>query len=217
MKRIFFILFLACTSYLFAQTDVSIIEYLKKIENGNRGEAAEELQKLKKKFPESPSLFYLEALLNEDGKAASDMYKVIAEKYPRSEYADAAVFRLYSFYSAINDHLSLKYADILRKNYASSPYTKIISPEMNKEIIEKESFNYTIQAGAFTNLENAENLKKKFQKDGYYALVQDKIVGGTVFKIVYAGRFNTAAETENFQQVLNKRYGIKGIISRLPE
>jgi hypothetical protein len=43
------------------------------------------------------------------------------------------------------------------------------------------------------------------------------MTGGTLFKIVYAGKFKTVKEAESFQLILNKKYGLKGIITRLPE
>jgi hypothetical protein len=218
MKRISFILFLIFTTFILPQSDVNIVEYLKDIENSRGEEVKEKLPELKKKNPGAPSLLYLEGILTEDADDAIKLYSMLADKFPRSAYADAALYRLYSYYSAVNNsNQSDKYAGRLRNEYSSSPYTKLLPVIVKKETVEKEEISYTIQAGAFSTFNNAENLRRKFEKDGHFAAVQDKMVGGTLFKVVFAGKFKSVAEAEKFQLVLNKRYGIKGIIIKLPK
>jgi hypothetical protein len=218
MKTIIFIFFILFSLYLPAQTDINIVDYLKQIENGEGDAVKELLPELKKNSPGAPSLLYLEGILTEDGDAAVKIYNQLADKHPRSSYSDAALFRLYSYYAALDNKTEAdRYASRLRTDYISSPYTKMIPAVVHERTVEKEEIVYTIQAGAFTNFGNAENLKKKFQKEGYYTKVQDKMTGGTLFKIVYAGKFKTVKEAESFQLILNKKYGLKGIITRLPE
>jgi outer membrane protein assembly factor BamD (BamD/ComL family) len=210
------ILYLFFTCLLFAQTDVDIVEYLRQIEEGKSEEVKKELAELKKKNPDAPSVIYLEALMTEDGESALRIYSRITEKYPRSKYADAALFRQYSYYEAVNSGQAVNYADRLRNEFPSSPYTKLLPSVVNKPASDKEEIYYTIQTGAFTNSANAESLRKKFENAGYHTLVQDKMTGGTLFKIVYAGKFKTVKEAEDFQVILNRKYGIKGLITRLP-
>jgi hypothetical protein len=217
MKRIFFILFITLASYIYPQTDLNIVEYLIEIENGMGEDVKNNLPEMKKKFPGAPSLLYLEGILTSDGEDAVKLYTALTDKFPRSTYADAANYRLYSYYSALNDQvLADKYAGRLRSEHPSSPYTRLIPALVKEKIVEKEEIYYTIQTGAFSNVTNAETLRKKFEKAGYYTVVTDKMAGGTLFKVVYTGKFRTIAEAESFQLILNKKYGLKGIVTRLP-
>jgi hypothetical protein len=213
---LFFLIILAGVS--FAQEDVNIIHYLQEIERGNIDEIKSSLPELKKKSPGAPSLLYLEGVLTEDGREAEKIFTLLADTYPKSYYADAALFRLYSYYSAINEtSLSKKTADKLLKDYSYSPYTKLIPADTDDEIAPVSEYLFSIQAGAFSNNTNAENLRRRFVKAGYHTVVKDKNVGGTLFKIVYTGRFRTRSEAESFQAILNEEYGLKGIITSYQE
>lgn len=186
------------------------------IEEGSSSDVLALLPDLKKKYPFAPSLFYLEGVLNEDGETAVKLFKTVSEKYPKSIYADASVYRLYSYYTAVSEPGAAdKYSRILQSDYPSSPYLKLLHSYDGKKTEIPSEFLYTIQAGAFSNNANAENLRSKFEKAGYYTFVKDKIVGGTVFKVVFTGRFKTMTEAENFQIVLNRKYGLKGIVTKL--
>jgi len=212
------ILILFITSFLFPQNDIDITRYLQQVSEGKSNLVYELLPELKKQYPDASSLIYLEGVLSEDGRYASELFSEITEKYPRSTYADAASYRLYSYYSAIDDFKNKeKYYQLLINNYPSSQYTSLLPGVVKEKTTNKEEFNYTVQAGAFANNTNAENLRRKFEKAGYFTFVKDKVVGGTVFKIVYAGRFRTRTEAESFQVILDRKYGLKGIITGLGE
>ena len=71
-------------------------------------------------------------------------------------------------------------------------------------------YKYVIQAGAFTVSANAESLRKDFISAGYSSHVEDKVVGGTTFHVVYVGNFKTDTEAKNFLQVLNDKYHLTG-------
>lgn len=217
MSRILIsVIFFLSSILLYSQKDIEISGYLKMIEEGSSNDVLELLPDLKKKYPLAPSLFYLEGVLNEDGETAVKLFKTVSEKYPKSIYADASLYRLYSYYTAVNEPGAAgKYSGILQSDYPSSPYLKLLPSYNGKKTEIPSGFLYTIQAGAFSNNANAENLRSKFEKAGYYTFIKDKIVGGTIFKVVFAGRFKTMTEAENFQIVLNRKYGLKGIVTKL--
>jgi hypothetical protein len=219
MYRIIVLLIIALISFpLYPQKDSDISVYLVMIEKGESDEVKEMLPEIKRKYPSSPSVYYLEGILSEDGETSVKFFRTVIEKYPKSNYADASLYRLYSYYDAADDpDAASEYLKMLKEDYALSPYVKIISGDDDKNEEIKPGFLYTIQAGAFSNNTNAENLRRKFEKAGYYTVVRDKMVGGSVFKIVYTGRFKSRLEAEDFQVVLNKNYGLKGIITNYPE
>jgi hypothetical protein len=77
---VFSFLFYCC---LFAQ-DIDISVQLKDIEAGKVAKVKKDLADLQKKYPNNPSVLYLNALLTEDGKTAVGKYGAVAENYPKA-------------------------------------------------------------------------------------------------------------------------------------
>jgi tetratricopeptide (TPR) repeat protein len=213
--------------------DVNIIPYLKQIESGKAEEVRYELTDLKERHPESPSVMFLDGVLTENGQKALLIYQNIVDEYPDSKYADAALYRIYSYYYALGLYESAgKKLSILINNYPASPYINIakqnqllINPDIEKEGDEVTrygrddqtfedysggKYKYTIQAGAFSNRENAQTLQDSFKQSGFYSQVKAKQVAGTTFHIVYVGRFVTNDEAESFLRTINTKFNLTG-------
>jgi len=217
---------------IYAQ-EVDIIPYLKAIENGNVGEAKEELVDLKEKYPKDPSVMFLDGVLKENGQEAVVIYQKIVDDYPRSKYADAALYRIFSYYYALGLYdTSREKLKQLKEDYPESPYIDIANQNLStleksgveeKKTVEKkptstseEDYKFTIQAGAFTNLENANNLVDEFKNAGIYSQIGEKTVGGATFHVVYAGKFVKREDAENFLQVINSRFNLTGRVVQIP-
>jgi cell division septation protein DedD len=220
--------------------EVDIVPYLKAIENGNIGQAKEALVDLKEKNPADPSVMFLDAVLKENGQEAVVIYQDIVDSYPKSKYADAALYRIFSYYYALGLYETAQdKLKQLKTSYPTSPYIQVADQnlsalEKNEEVKTEpkfeetktegtqqkveENYKFTIQAGAFTNLDNAKKLIGEFESAGIYSSLGQKIVGGTTFHIVYAGKFEKYEDAENFLQVVNSRYKVNGtIVSILPK
>jgi hypothetical protein len=74
--------------------DTDIVKYLKQIEDGDKAKVVEELPFLKKDNPGSPSIIFLEGVLTDDGQQAISLYTYLLKKFPKSKYADAALYRI---------------------------------------------------------------------------------------------------------------------------
>lgn len=212
--------------------DVDIIPYLKQIESGNLDAARTELLDLKEEYPESPSVKFLEGVLTENGQLAVVIYQDIVDNYSTSKYADAALYRIFSYYYALGLYeTAQKKLDRLILDYPGSPYIKIAqqnkfpedkevaidkqtdSTEVNgEETVVEQEYKFTIQAGAFSNRNNAESLKAEFLNSGIFSETKEKLVGGTMFHVVYVGKFLTKNDAEGFLQVINNRYELSGRI-----
>lgn len=213
--------------------DVNIIPFLQAIENGEAEKVETQLPELKRKHPESPSLIFLEAVLTKDGEQALLRYEILLNKFPQSKYADAALFRIFSYYYALGDYTKAKETyNKLSRNYPQSPYNAIAKKEMpsgreteiqrtTPPVVQKTetrevrqsvqtNYRYTIQAGAFTNPANAENLNRELQRKGYSSEIKEKIVGGTIFEIVIVGKFVNEGEARLFLQKVNREFNIDG-------
>ncbi len=222
------------SSEIFPQ-EVDIIPYLKAIENGDVGQAKEKLVDLKEKYPNDPSVKFLDAVLKENGQEAVVVYQDIVDNYPKSKYADAAIYRIFSYYYALGLYdTAREKLQQLKTEYAKSPYINIANQNLSslektnveeKKPVEKEiestqleeEYNFTIQAGAFTNLENANNLLNDFKGAGIYCEIGEKTVGGAIFHVVYAGKFVKYEDAENFLQVVNSRFNLNGRVVQFPE
>jgi hypothetical protein len=210
MQTKFIISLLFLLTINIAGQGIDISDYLKKIETGKIEEVKEKLPELKAKYPHDPSVLFLEGILTENGKTSVSIFSTIVNTYPQSRYADAAVYRIYSYYYALEmSPESASWLDKLKKNYPSSPYIKI-AEKNNKISDQKIKYKYTIQAGAFSNKENANALKKQFIDAGYSSEIKDKTVAGTIFQVVYVGKFTTEEEAKNFLQQINSQYNLDG-------
>ena len=220
------------TADLYSQ-DADIVPYLKAIENGDLASAKEALAELKEKNPDDPSVMFLDAVLKENGQEAVVIYQDIVDNHPKSKYADASLYRIFSYYYALGLYdTSREKLNQLKSSYPTSPYIQVA--EQNISALEKvdetktetkveevkakseEDYKFTIQAGAFTNLDNAKKLISELESASIYSQLGEKVVGGTSFHIVYAGRFENREDAENFLQVLSSRFNINGSIVSPP-
>ena len=242
VKTIFAFLVLSfLTTSSFAQ-ETNIVSYLKQVERGNKQVVLDQMPDLKKDHPNDPSILFLEGVVTENGQNAVVLYKELLNKYPKSRYADAAVYRIYSYYYALGLYETAKtYLEMLKKNYPNSGYLdaaerkmpvkdelssedKVVKeqPPVKKEEspeTEKKNLDYkfTIQAGAFSNTDNAIALMKRFEDAGFYSQVKEKNVAGTSFHVVFIGKFLTEEEAKNFLDVINTRFSLDGRIVPISE
>jgi len=214
--------------------EVDIVPYLKAIENGKIGEANEALVDLKENYPDDPSVMFLDGVLKENGQEAIVIYQDIIDSYPASKYADAALYRIFSYYYALGLYdTAREKLKQLKQSYPESPYINIAnqnlsaleSPDVEEkeptenenETLPEETLKFTVQAGAFTNPENVKNLLSEFENAGIFCFSGEKTVGGTTFHVVYAGKFMNYEDAENFLQVINSRFKLNGTIVPIPQ
>ncbi|NWF90956.1 MAG: SPOR domain-containing protein [Ignavibacteriaceae bacterium] len=215
--------------------EVDITSYLKKIEAGEKGEVANSLASLKQKHPNSSAVLYLEALLTENGEIAYQKYNSIVERYPDSKYADDALYRIFAYFYAIDDLNKAEFfRSRLKSEYPESPYIKLtdkttfsdysvpivkqIEQKSAPKVVEKQAagnFQYTIQAGAFSRKDNAVRLKEDLDKAGYNTQLIEKSVGGTVFHVVYVGKFSSDEEAKNYLSIINPKFKIQGWVVKI--
>lgn len=206
---------------LFGQ-EIDITDYLKKIESGNSEEVITKLPELKSKYHDDPSILFLDGILTEDGNSSVNIFTKVANEYPKSRYADASVFRIYTYYFAAEMFPEAAvWLNRLKKDYPISPYIKLTDQNIppidqknrSRNNIKSESeikYKFTIQAGAFSNKDNANSLKKQLTDAGYSSEIYEKTVAGTIFLVVYVGKFETEQEAKSFLKELNSGYSLNG-------
>ena len=229
------LLFSALSSNINAQ-EVNIVPYLQQIENGKADEVRNELIGLKERYSDDPSVMFLEGVLTENGQKAVVIYQKVVDEYPDSKYADAALYRIYSYYYALGLYESAtEKLNKLITDYPKSPYIKIakqnqlpVNPEISQEdetdVTQQKNddvvgadYKFTIQAGAFSKKENAESLQLKFEKSGIFSEIKDKLVAGTTFHVVYVGKFVTINDAESFLITINDKFELSGRLIQIPQ
>lgn len=96
LKSKIFLLLLVLHSISFAQSEID--KLIEEVYTGNIQNATDVLPQLKKKYPENPSLLFLDAMLDEDQNRAIKKYKQIYNLHKDSKYADDAVMKIAEFY-----------------------------------------------------------------------------------------------------------------------
>lgn len=134
------LIFLISSTCIFCQQEIryssefDITPYLKKIDSGKKSEVLLEISDLKKRYPNDASIKYLSGILEEDGNKAIAIFRGVVEYSPKSKYADAAAFRLYSYYYSIGFYDKARsYYQKLKKEYPASPYLKLVNKNIPKK------------------------------------------------------------------------------------
>jgi hypothetical protein len=97
--------------------------YLARIDRGEAGAVREELPGLLTKYPNNPAILYVQGLLTTDGTEAVRVYQSIVDNFPKSEWADDALFKVYQFYYALGLYRTAEIKmNQLRTGYPQSKY-----------------------------------------------------------------------------------------------
>jgi tetratricopeptide (TPR) repeat protein len=92
------------------------------LEKHSKEELKSRLETIKKKYPNSAVLIFLEAYVEEDGDRAVDLYKQLVEKFPGSKFTSNALFKLAQYYYAVGSYVSARqYVDNLVDQFPGSP------------------------------------------------------------------------------------------------
>lgn len=239
---IFFASLLLCHGILRAQNiDADVRTYLGKIDKGQSDDVKKALPDLMAKYPNNPGVMYLQGKLTPNGIEAAKLYQGIVDNFPKSEWADDALFSLYQYYYALGLY---KTADVklqqLKHDYPASP---LASGSQAKEVPYREDEQvklpskevppadtakavpgvpgvpvqpvaepYTLQVGAYSTMKNAEKQKSFFESLGINVEVTNKVRSGRSLYLVWAGSFTTQEEAKTFGVDIKKKYKIDSIV-----
>jgi tetratricopeptide (TPR) repeat protein len=200
---------------------------LELIEKGQGDAVRSELPTLMTKFQNDPGVLYLQAVLTTDGTEAAKIYQSIVDNFPKSEWADDALFKLYQYYYSIGLYKTAEQKmEQLKRDYPFSTYAsdqpivedqKAAPQEAPADVTppekgEKETPIYTVQAGTFSILQNAEELKARFERDGYTASIFTIVNNGKKFHKVWVGEFHKQDEARRFSAEIKKKYDLDSIV-----
>lgn len=107
-----------------AQTGAPDIQQLVDLVNRGQGDVVKaEMPSLLSRYPNNPGILYVQALLTSEGAEAVRMYQSIVDNFPKSEWADDALYKVYQFYYSLGLYRTaeLKMAQ-LKREYPTSRY-----------------------------------------------------------------------------------------------
>ncbi len=144
VKNIFFILIITiisafCNQGLAQDTDQRVYNYVKLIEKGEIERVTVESEKLISDNPNHPGILYLRGKLSTDGLESLKLYQGILDNYPKSEWADDALYHTYQYYYAVGLYKTAELKMLrLKKEYPNSPYLNINDSTENQKTFDDE-------------------------------------------------------------------------------
>lgn len=200
---------------------------LELIEKGQGDAVKAELPALMTTYQNHPGVMFLQAVLTSDGSEAAKMYQNIVDNFPRSEWADDALYRLFQYYYSIGLYKTAEQKlGQLKIQYPFSAYASEEMPSAEQKAapeekappvkpkgnVQKYATGFTIQVGAFSTLQNAEDLKAKFEKEGYASNIFTIITNGKKLHKVWVGEFQTYDEARRFTAEIKKKFSLASIV-----
>jgi tetratricopeptide (TPR) repeat protein len=196
---------------------------LEMIKGGRADEVKAELPSLITTHQNDPGVLYLQGVLTNDGSEAVKIFQSVVDNFPKSEWADDALYRTYQYYYSIGSYrTAAQRYDKLKQAYPSSPYLShetSLAIDRETDSVEKprptggsEGGTFAVQVGAFSTAENASKQKRFFHNVGYPVEVLNKVKRGRSYYLVWIGSFKSYDEARKFRNEMRGRYKIEPIV-----
>ena len=225
---------------LYGQSSASDVKkYLSMIEKGQVDKVREELPSLLSRYPNDPGILYVQGMATTDGAEAVRVYQSIVDNFPKSEWADDALYKVYQFYYAIGLYRTAEIKlNQLKSNYPDSKYvtqkpgveTTNLAEEKEPGPVEEQDVagtqletqsepakiapagQFTLQVGAYTAQVNAEKQKLFFEDLGLPVDVINKVKQNRSLYIVLVGNYATYDDAKAKSSDIKKKYNIGSIV-----
>jgi septal ring-binding cell division protein DamX len=209
------------------------------IQNGQTEQVRQELPTLLSRYPNDPGVLYIQGMATSDGAEAVRIYQSIVDNFPKSEWADDALYKVYQFYYAIGlyrtaemklKQLRTDYPDskllaqssavetrrLAEENQPVATDTATPDTEQQRSVatlpkVEPQA-QFTLQVGAYTAQVNAEKQKLFFEDLGLPVEVINKVKQNRSLYIVLVGNYATYDEAKARGAEFKKKYGIDSIV-----
>ncbi len=142
------LLIIAFSPKLLAQTNTEVQQAIARLDSGDVRGVRQQLPDLITKYQNDPSVLYLQGRLATNGNEAKQYYQSIVSNFPKSEYADDALYHLYQYNYAMGLYRSANVLlQQLAKDYPNSPYVKSIPqagiPKVDKPLTTAKEMSHT--------------------------------------------------------------------------
>lgn len=226
MRYVAWIVVLACSPTISAQhlSDEGLRPYITLWKAEEVDSIRSILPTLSQKYPGKPEILFFQAVFEMDGEKAAAGFLRIVNTHPDSYFADEALFRLIQHDYALGQYRTAdtRVQELVRR-YPQSPWAekagvfamKAVQTDAFKDTsaVTQTTARYTLQLGAFSRSQNAEDLKTKLVAAGFTgAATGEKTVAGKKYFTVTWGSFadKDAArrEGDRMKSKMNLTYSI---------
>lgn len=173
------------------------------------------LPQLNQKFSDKIEVKFFNAVFDNDAVKASAVYESITGDFPQHALADESLYRLIQLSYARGTYQDAKSKfNQLKKNYPKSKWIGIATQMFGDLKIDDSadqstnagSKKFTLQVGAFSMRDNADDLKTKLSGLGYAPIeIAEKTVNGKKLFAVWVGSFATKDEAAKTGQTLKSQ------------
>jgi len=246
MARTVLLIVLACcmASGVRAQgSEPDVRKIVALIESGQGDQVRSDLPSLLSRYPNNPGILYIQGLLTEDGTEAVRIYQSIVDNFPRSEWADAALYKAYQFYYSLGLYRTAELKlNQLKADYPGSKYLAQVAGVRTQNLPEERvppqqqvqqrpdsvlpptgpgsvpgrgQERFMLQVGAYTTMANAERQKRYFQELGYPVEILSKVKDSRSLFTVLVGNYRTYDEAKAKGGEIRQKYNVNSfVISR---
>jgi cell division septation protein DedD len=110
--------------------DEEVDKYVKMIDQGETEKVVVESAELLVTNPNHPGILYLQGRLSTDGTEALKYYQAVLDNFPKSQWADDALYYTYQYYYALGLYRTANLKlERLKNQYPNSPYLNLKSSE----------------------------------------------------------------------------------------
>jgi tetratricopeptide (TPR) repeat protein len=220
--------------YLTAQEKLDIGSYITRIESGDAGSVREEIPSLLQSHPNDAGVLYLQGLVTTDGAEAVRVYQGVVDNFPRSDWADDALLKVYEFYYAIGlyrtaemkwNQLKNDYPDSRHLSAGGQIQTAGLPDESPRGAddrvntlgetaasTDKTQGQFALQVGAYSSRENAEKQKLFFEDLGYPVEVFNRLRDSRSLFLVCVGNYLTYEEAKERAADIQKKYRVDSFV-----
>jgi tetratricopeptide (TPR) repeat protein len=212
-------------------TGPDIEKYMQMINTGKADEVRTEIPSLLAQYPNNPGVLYVQGLVTTEWAEAVRIYQSVVDNFPRSEWADDALYKVYQYYYALGLYRTAELKlEQLRKDYPNSKYVQSGGEPAVKSLAEEKrsdsvtvstarsgksiepSQQFTLQVGAYTAQVNAEKQKLFFEDLGYAVEVVSKVKENRSLFLVLVGTYASAEEAKGKAEVFRQKYNIESLV-----
>ncbi|MFI5137928.1 MAG: hypothetical protein ACHQIM_08865 [Sphingobacteriales bacterium] len=160
--------------------------------------------------------FYRDIL--DDKKEAISTYELVLRRFPDNPNNPAVYYSLYRLYSEVDPAKSDRYKNILLKNYAETPFAKIISDPDYAKKLEDADAEFTQAYNIVFDLYAHKHYKEVIKSvPELIKLYPDNKLSAQLYylRTIAAGHFEKATPFRDSLQQLTKKYPNDGLITPL--
>jgi tetratricopeptide (TPR) repeat protein len=243
MKRIIFcVLVIVASLPAVAQlSEKDVRARLDLIHSGRAEGVRNELPLLKSQYPNDVGVKYLDAYQTENGDQALKKYQLIVDQYPKNEWADDALYKVYQYYYAVGlyktaevkmNQLNQQYPTSIYAKREANPGERIPVPEptgtespVRQPVTEEPSAPaaavttpasggpFAVQVGVYSKESAAQEQARQMTATvGRPAVVFPKQSGGkTVYAVAFDG-FSSDQTARSFGAELKSKHNLEWFI-----